>query len=91
MLKNEGIPLDGALLFGSRAKNSHHAESDIDLAIVSRDFGIDRFTESVLLNRLVFRCLKNCEAVPIGLKDYLNPQQISPLLYEIKSTGTPLL
>lgn len=91
LLRQEGIPLDGAVLFGSRAKGTHRPDSDIDLAIISRAFGRNRFDESVLLNRLVFQCIPFCDAVPVGTYDYLDPHPVSPILAEIKATGTPLI
>lgn len=91
MLIEHGIHFDGAILFGSRAKGTHGPDSDIDLAIVSSSYGKDRFAESSLLNRLANRVIPMCDAHPVGLHEYLNPKSISPILYEIKKYGTPLL
>ena len=46
-MRGENVHLDGAILFGSRAKGTNTSESDIDLAIISRDFGKDRHSESI--------------------------------------------
>lgn len=90
-LTERGIRTDGAILFGSYAKGTATKESDIDLAIISRDFGKDRIAEGVLLNVLMYRIMKNAELIPISLKDYADPNNISPLLHEIKTTGKLLL
>ena len=91
VLSEHDVRLDGAILFGSYAKGRATEESDIDLAIVSRDFGKDRIAEGVLLNTLMFRIMKNAELVPISLKDYADPHNISPLLHEIKTTGKEII
>ena len=91
LLKKKGIDADLILLFGSRAKNLEHKDSDIDLAVVSRHYGKDRFTESALLNRLAQTIDCRIEAVPIGLKDYMKKETISPILHEIIKDGTPLI
>ena len=41
-LTHEGIKVDRMVLYGSYAKNKSRPESDIDVAIISRDFGKDR-------------------------------------------------
>jgi uncharacterized protein len=87
LMQQEKLHFDGAVLFGSRAKGCHTAESDIDLAIISRDFGTDRFEESSKLNFLAFQCIPFCDAVPIGVQEYLDPFPASPILYEIKKHG----
>ncbi len=91
LLREKSIHFDGAILFGSRAKGNHRPDSDIDLAIVSRDFGKSRFHESSLLNVLAYQCIPYCDAVPVALEDYLDPCPDSPILFEIKKNGTFLL
>ena len=86
-LRTRGYVLDGAILFGSWAKGTAHEASDIDLAILSRDFGKDRFQEGALLNALLYKLLPMSEALPVSLMDYLDPNNISPILHEIKKTG----
>jgi predicted nucleotidyltransferase len=90
-LGDEGVHFDGAVLFGSRAKGTHREDSDIDLAIVSRSCGFDRFAESSKLNLLANRCFPFCDAVPVGLHDSLDTESISPILHEIKKHGILLL
>ena len=89
-LREENVHLDGAILFGSRAKGTNTLESDIDLAIISRDFGKDRHNESILLQRLCYDLIPYADLVPVGVEDYLDPHPLSPILNEIKTTGTLL-
>ena len=90
-LKENGVRLDAALLFGSRAKGTARLDSDYDIAIVSKDFGKSRFQEAALLGRLSLGLELDADLVPVGLLDYLDPQTISPILAEIKSTGIPII
>lgn len=91
LLQKNHVRAECIILFGSYSKQQAHEQSDIDLAIISRDFGKDRFSESVLLNRLAVKVHSDIEAIPIGLKDFLDPDPVSPILHEIKSTGTILI
>lgn len=90
-LRSHGVRADVVLLFGSRARNAHVADSDFDIAVVSRDFGNDRYREAVLLQTVAFGILSDCDLVPIGLSDYMDRQPLSPILAEIKRDGIPLL
>ena len=90
-LREHQIPTDCVILFGSQAREQAHAQSDIDFAVISRAFGRDRFAEGALLNRLAVKVHPDIEAIPIGLKDFLNPIALSPILHELKTTGTVLL
>ena len=38
LLKSEGYPIEKIILFGSYAKNNQNIDSDIDLAIVLKEF-----------------------------------------------------
>ena len=79
------------ILYGSYVQNKQTKESDIDIAVVSRDLGKDRLIEGSLLNRLASKIHSKIEVVPVSLKNYLDFQNISPILDQIKKTGTPLL
>ena len=90
-LKDHGVRADCIVLFGSHAKNLAGPQSDIDLAVVSRDFGKDRFREGSLLNRAAVKIHPDIEAIPVALHDFLESTPISPILHEIKTTGTILI
>ena len=90
-LREHGVHADVVLLFGSRARNQHTSESDFDIAVVSRDFGNDRFREAVLLQTVAYGILSNCDFVPVGLTEYMDTQPISPIIAEIKRDGIPII
>lgn len=91
ILKAHGIRADLLLLYGSYARGTERPDSDIDIAVVSRDFGKDRFKEGSRLNYLASKVNPRIETVPISLKDYFSDDNISPLLHEITEKGIPLL
>lgn len=90
-LKKNNIHGDVLILFGSYATGKNRKDSDIDIAVVSRDFGRDRFKEGTTLNCIAQKIDVRFEAIPVGLKDYLSPHSISPLLAEIDKHGIVLL
>jgi len=51
-LKHEGISVDKVILYGSYAKGKARTDSDIDVAVVSKDFGKDRVEEESLFSEL---------------------------------------
>lgn len=74
-------------MFGSQVKGMPREDSDLDMAIVSSDFGKDRFEEGVLLNTLLSTLDSRIEAIPIGLNEYLDQKNSNPVLAQIKNTG----
>jgi uncharacterized protein len=91
LMLEKNMNFDGAILFGSFAKGTNHSESDVDLAILSQDFGKDRISEGVLLQTLIYPYLTNVDIIPISSYDFVNPNSVSPLLAEIKKNGICLL
>jgi len=89
LLDNQIHP-DIFILFGSYACGRQKEQSDIDIAVVSRDFGKDRLEEGTLLNYYASEINSKFEMIPVGLDDYFDPDSISPILFEIKKNGTPL-
>ena len=90
-LRQHQVRADCIVLFGSHSKRESTPQSDIDIAVISKDFGHDRFLEGSFLNRLAVKIHPDIDAVPIGLKEFLDPAPLSPILHEIKSSGTILL
>ncbi len=91
ILKEHGIKADLFLLYASWVQGTAREDSDSDIAVVSRDFGKDRFKEGSMLHYLASKVNPGIEAVPISLKDYLSNDSISPLRYEITTKGIALL
>lgn len=88
-LGKEGIRIDKIILYGSHAKGKARLDSDIDVAVVSRDFGKDRTEEGMLLFRIAGEIDTRIEPVPISLESYKNDTWI-PLIYEIRTKGIEL-
>ena len=85
-LKEKGINFHKIILFGSFAADSERKDSDIDIAVVSEDFGKDRFEERVLLSKIAYYVDARIEPHPFSLKEYTEDTW-QTLLHEIKSKG----
>lgn len=88
-LRQEGISVDSVILYGSYAAEEGRRDSDIDVAIVSRDFGKDRVEEGMALYRIAGKVDTRLEPVPISVEAYENDTWL-PLIYEIKAKGLEL-
>ena len=88
-LRQEGIAVDRAILYGSFAVGKERRDSDIDVAIVSRDFGKDRVEEGMVLHRIAGKVDPRLEPVPVSVDAFENDTWI-PLIYEIKAKGQEL-
>lgn len=89
-LIKHNVQVDVILLFGSQARGNATSESDIDLAVVSKDFGKDRIREGALCNRLAYKIDSTIEVVPLSVKQYLDPNCIFPIVHEIQKNGVAL-
>jgi predicted nucleotidyltransferase len=85
-LLGRGVNVDKAIIFGSYASGSFSEESDIDVAIVSPDFGKDRFEEGKMLFQAAWRVDPRIEPVPISSNSYEQDTWL-PLIYEIRNKG----
>jgi len=85
-LRENNVDIEKIILFGSYAKGLNSKDSDLDLCVVSKDFGKDRLLESQFLLKIAADVDSRIEAIPSGLKDY-EINKISPILNEIKNTG----
>ncbi|RZK23248.1 MAG: nucleotidyltransferase domain-containing protein [Hymenobacter sp.] len=78
-----GVPLRKAILFGSFARNEQHAYSDIDLALVADDFTGAAFIDTKPFVRAL---VKHVDIEP----HTFSPEQFTewnPFVQEIKRTG----
>ena len=88
-LRQKGISVDRVILYGSHAAGKSQRDSDIDVAVVSRDFGKDRVEEGIELYRIAGKVDARLEPVPISVVAYENDTWL-PLIYEIKVKGQEL-
>jgi len=78
--------VDDAYLFGSYAQGTQHEDSDIDIAIISKDIK-DKHAVLLELMRLRRKIDTRIEPHPIRPKD----RPSSPLYHEIELTGIRLV
>lgn len=83
LLKQE-VSLDQVYMFGSYAKGTYNDNSDIDIAVVARDFTGDRFEDSLKLRKL--RRKIDCRIEPHPIKSE-NFDMTNPFIREIVDTG----
>ena len=62
---SRGIRVDKAILYGSYATGKENKDSDLDLAVISSDFGKDRFEEGTMLMKLAWRIDPRLHPVPL--------------------------
>lgn len=86
LLAQNGVELDRMILYGSYAKGLQTGDSDIDVAVVSKNFGRDRVEEGMLLFRIAGEIDSRIEPVPVSLKS-LEQDTWVPLIYEIRKNG----
>lgn len=85
-MKKEKIRAEKVILYGSCASGRQRKDSDIDLAIVSKDFSKDTVEEGMRLFRIAGTVDPRIEPVPILPESYKNDTWI-PLIYEIRKNG----
>lgn len=84
-VKETGIIVDKAFLFGSHAKGKPKAYSDIDICIVSPNLGRDFIEETVRLNKISSQVDSRIEAIPFHPERLNDPYD--PLAFEIRKYG----
>jgi predicted nucleotidyltransferase len=85
-LARAGVHVDRLVLFGSWANGRPVPESDIDVAVVSRDFGRDTTEEGMFLFRVAGDVDPRLEPVALSPESYERDTWV-PLVYEIRTTG----
>ncbi|MGB5156713.1 nucleotidyltransferase domain-containing protein [Desulfobacterium sp. N47] len=88
-LKKRKIKIAKVILYGSHVSGRAHEYSDIDVAIVSPDFGKDRYREGAKLFEIACSVDPRIEPVPISLSSY-NKDTWIPIIYEIRKNGIEL-
>ena len=84
------------LMFGSRARGDHHAESDIDLAILMMEPSGDFFTLKLKMDDIAYDILletgMRIQALPIWQDEWQHPEQYSNpyLIKNIQQEGVAL-
>jgi len=84
-VKEAGIPIKEAYLFGSQLTEKTHKGSDIDVCIVSPIFGKDRQKERIILMNIRDNNTLTIEPHPVSPKDLQS--KFLPLSSQIMKTG----
>lgn len=84
-VKKAGIPVEQVIVFGSQSKGTAKPWSDIDLCIVSPEFGSNRYDERLKLLRLTDKDTIDIEPHPYSSQDLAFP--LDPLAAEIRKFG----
>lgn len=76
-LKEKKIRVEKAILFGSYARGLENKDSDIDIAIISPDFGRDYLEEAVMLKKISESIDLDISPRPYSTEEYnkVNPGQ----------------
>jgi len=88
-LKKQKIKVAKVIIYGSRVSGKARKYSDIDVAIVSPDFGKNSYKDGAKLFEIAGSIDTRIEPVAISLKSYKNDTWI-PLIYEIRTKGVEL-
>ncbi|MEK7880627.1 MAG: nucleotidyltransferase domain-containing protein [Deltaproteobacteria bacterium] len=86
-LKRQKIKVAKVIIYGSRVSGKARKYSDIDVAVVSPDFGKSNW--SAKLFEIAGEIDTRIEPVAISLESYKNDTWI-PLIYEIRTKGIEL-
>lgn len=84
-IENQGITIERLIIFGSYAKNEANKESDIDICLVSPNFGKDSVEELQFLLKQRRGIDSRIEPVPVSSKEYR--ETATPFVWEIKKFG----
>lgn len=85
-LQKNGFRVERVILFGSYSRGSADPWSDIDIAVVSPDFGKDRFLERVSLAKISSRIDLRIEPYPVGSHEF-EKEAWKMMIHEIRSNG----
>lgn len=84
-LAKSDITVESLILFGSHATGTHHEGSDIDVCVVSPQFGKNSFDEMVMLAKIAAPIDPLIEPHPYSPSDLQDPWD--PLAQEIRTHG----
>ncbi len=81
-----GIPAQRAVLYGSHARGTAGAESDIDILVISPLFDKDRWSCEAQLWRLTLKADPCIEPIPVGEQQF-EEDNVSPLIEMARREG----
>ncbi|MBI4224334.1 MAG: nucleotidyltransferase domain-containing protein [Deltaproteobacteria bacterium] len=84
-LEKRGISVDRMILFGSYASGKPHPWSDIDVCVLSGQFGKNDFDEMVRISKIAKGVNYLLETFPLNPRDY--QEGLHPFSEEIRKKG----
>jgi len=84
IIKQHKIEIEKVYLFGSYARGTATADSDIDIALISQDFDGDRFLDRRKIVPLRREIDRRLEPIPYRTEDF---NKSDPLALEIITNG----
>lgn len=90
-IKNRNIRVEKVILFGSYAAGCAGKDSDIDIAVISPDFGQDFVEEAVMLKEISEEIDLDISPRPYSLDEYKNIKQGQFLYDEIVAKGKAIV
>lgn len=87
ILKQDKLPIQQVIVFGSQAKKTARRNSDIDVCVISPKFN-DNFKALYYLLMKSYEIDATIEPHPFHPKDFVNED---PLVWEIKKTGIRII
>ena len=87
-VRSSGTTVTSASLFGSHARGTATEDSDIDVCIVSPQFGRDYIEEMVQLRKIALTIDSRIEPVPLAPEDVVD--RLATLPSEIRAYGMSL-
>jgi len=85
-LKEEGVPIERAILYGSYARHEANENSDIDILIVSTFFESEEISNKLLAWKIVRDIDSRIEPVTMGPERFKN-DDTSPIIAIAKKEG----
>ena len=86
-IRENGIPISSAYLFGSFARGKGSESSHIDVAVISPGISDDRLEERIRMMKLSATVDSRIEPVPFRPDTFVDED---PLAWEIKRKGIPI-
>jgi len=82
VLRVEGIEIEKVVLFGSYARGTAHEDSDIDVAIICKNFDFDPIEQNMKLWKLAVRV--DTRLAPVFISPLEYEEEYIPIVPEIK-------
>lgn len=88
-LREKGILFERIILFGSSLKGRTSEWNDIDVAVISPEFGNDILKERLILAKIAYHVDPRLDVHPVGAFEFEN-ESWKTVIHEIKTTGVEI-